>query len=119
MTAAFDDPLPERGELPPEPRADELPELRADELRLREEADDDPLRDALDFGRLRALEEVPFREEPLFEAPLLDDPLRLPLPELPRLFGLDPFELVVELFFLVPDRELAWAIFPPWSNAPR
>jgi hypothetical protein len=129
--AAFDDPLPEFAEPAPE-----LPlELRADEPRLPEEADDDRLFDALDFGRLReeALRDEPLfaevlffadalRVEPLFaevlrDEPLFEEPLRLPLPELDRVFGLDPFELELEDFFLVP--ELAWAIFPPWSNAPR
>jgi hypothetical protein len=139
MTAAFDEPLLELDELP------------ADELPLRDDADDEPLREALDFGRLRedalleepllddalldepllddalldepllddALLEEPLLDDALRDEPLLDEALRLPFPELLRLFGLEPFELLLEPLLFVPDRELVWAIFPPWSNAPR
>jgi hypothetical protein len=90
-------PLPLRDDAAP-PRDDDEP-LRDDELRLRE--------DAAGERRLDAL---------LLFCLLDGEPrLLLPLPrdELPLLFGLDPFELREVVCFLLPERDLAWAITPP------
>ena len=90
MTRATFAPLPLGGELeldPPPP----LPDDRADELRLRDEAADEPRLDALALARLL--------REPA--ALLLDDPL------------LDPFALREVVCRLLEERELLWAMAPP------
>ena len=100
MTATFE-PLPLELELEPPPL---LPEDRAEELRLGEEAADEPRLEAFAlFGLLRDAEDL-----------LLEDPLRLVLPlEALLAFGLDPLELREVVCRLLDERVLPWAIAPP------
>jgi hypothetical protein len=110
-TAAFDEPFEPLERLdpldPPEllarllplPEERDDPEDRDAELRLRDDADEDRPLDALVLG---------------FDEPLREDPLRV--------FGLDPFELRLELpledFRFVPDPEPDWAIFSSLIERP-
>ena len=121
MTGAFDDePLPFERAAPPLPpllRCALAPELRDDAPELR----DDALRAPGDAALPRD-EELPLREDadgdrrldalPLF-CLLEDEPRPLLLDEFPPFFGLDPFELRELVCFLLPERDLAWAITPP------
>jgi hypothetical protein len=80
-----------------------LPEDRADELRLRDEAADAPRLEALAlFGLLRDAEDL-----------LFEDPLRLLPLEALLFFGLDPFEPREAVCRLLDERVLPWAIAPP------
>jgi hypothetical protein len=94
-SAALDEPFD-----PPEPELEPAP---APLLRL-----------PLLLAGLRAL------DDPLPDARLRDEALAVLLRDALRLFGLDPFEVPLEDFRFVPDRELAWAIYLLHeSNAPR
>jgi hypothetical protein len=89
-----------------------------DELRLRDEAEDVRLLEALVlFGLLRELAERLLAEEERLLAGVLrlfvPEALRLFVPEALVLLGLDPFELREVVFLLLCDRELGWAISPP------
>ena len=110
-TAAFDEPLafellaaPLFRALPLDDLRALLPELRDDELPLRDEADAVRLLDALPL-RLDAL---PLRLDALPLLDLLPEP-----PELLRLFGLDPLELRELVCRLLVERVLPWAMAPP------
>ena len=124
-TAALDDPF----ELFEDP--DRLPALgRLRELLPREEAADERRLDALAlFGLLREVDvllrelDALLRELDALPRELdallpFDDVLRVLLPDA-VLLGLDPFELREVVFLLLCDRELVWAISPPWFDAPR
>ena len=110
-TAAFELPFEPLFRAPPLPPDD-------DDLRLRDEAEDGRLLEALVlFGLLRELAERLLAEDER----LLAGVLRLFVPEALLLFarealvvlGLDPFELLDADFLFVVERELAWAMSPP------
>jgi hypothetical protein len=111
-TAAFDEPLAFELLAAPPFRALPLEDLRAlplDDLRalLPELRDDElPLRDDADAVRL--LDALPLRLDALPLLDLLPEPL-----EVLRLFGLDPFELRELVCRLLVERVLPWAMAPP------
>lgn len=103
-TAAFDEPLafellaaPLFRALPLDDLRALLPELRDDELPLRDDAD-----------AVRLLDALPLRLDALPLLDLLPEPL-----EVLRLFGLDPFELRELVCRLLVERVLPWAMAPP------
>jgi hypothetical protein len=95
-----------------------------DELRLRDDAEDVRLLDALVlFGLLRELAERLLAEEERLLAGVLrlfvPEALLLFVPEALVVLGLDPFELLDADLRLVVERELAWAMSPSLGRCPR
>jgi hypothetical protein len=104
-------------EPPFEPPLRALPPPDDDELRLRDEAEDVRLLEALVlFGLLRELAELLFAEDERLLAGVLrlfvPEALPLFVAEPPPFFGLDPFELLEAGFRFVVERELVWAMVP-------
>jgi hypothetical protein len=95
-----------------------------DELRLRDDAEDVRLLEALVlFGLLRELAERLLAEEERLLAAVLrlfvPEALLLFVPEALVVLGLDPFELLDADLRFVVERELAWAMSPSLGRCPR